>query len=280
VAHANIAPSGHLRAADWGARQVALGITLALLCLLFTGGLLVALTSVFGSDYQLDDVGDSFAKLDAVAKYADERLVAATNGQPLPGPPRILADLMTVKLGLATTLLYESLLVTVVGGSTQQTLPGLLRALGLDRFDVAGLWRPGLAVIACYLGVAGYVLLVQALGIDFLTPNPTVPDAITRDAGAAAVGWVLAVIAAPLSEELFFRGFMFGGLLRWGFWPAAALSAGAFTLAHLDPGSIIPFFGIGLVMAWLYWRRGSLWDSIAFHCIFNFISFALLLART
>ena len=32
-------------------------------------------------------------------------------------------------------------------------------------------------------------------------------------------------------------------------------------------------------MAWLYWRRGSLWDSISFHFMFNFISFALLLAR-
>ncbi len=255
-------------------------MALAILCLLFTGGLLVALTAAFGSDYRLTDVGDAFAKLDTVAKYADERLAAAANGQTLPDPPRILADLTTVKLGLVTTLIYEALLVTVVGGTTQQTFRGLVRSVGLDRFNASGLWRPGLAVIVCYLGVAGYVLLVQALGIDFLKPNPTVPDAITRDAAATAMGWVLAVIAAPLSEELFFRGFMFSGLLRWGFWPAAAVSAGAFTVAHLDPGSIIPFFGIGLVMAWLYWRRGSLWDSIAFHCIFNFISFALLLARS
>jgi membrane protease YdiL (CAAX protease family) len=88
----------------------------------------------------------------------------------------------------------------------------------------------------------------------------------------------VAVVAAPISEELFFRGFAFGGLLRWGYWPAAAVSALGFSLAHFDPGSVIPFFCIGLVMAWLYWRRGSLWDSITFHFLFNFISFALLLA--
>lgn len=241
--------------------------------------MLVALTALLGSDYQLADVGDAFEKLGSVAKYADERLQAASTGQSLPEPPHILADLTTVKLGLLTTLTYEVLLVTVVGGASRQTFMGLVRALGLDHYGVSQLWRPGLAVIACYVLVGLYVVLVGALGIDFLKPRSTVPDAITRDAGALAVGWVVAVVAAPLSEELFFRGFIFGGLLRWGFWPAALIASAGFTLAHLDVGSMIPFFGVGLVLAWLYWSRATLWDSIAFHFMFNFISFALLMAR-
>lgn len=252
---------------------------MAILCFLFTGGVLVAVTALVGSDYQLADVGDAFAKLGSVAKYADERLQAASTGQPLPEPPRILADLTTVKLGLLTTLAYEVLLVTVVGGASRQTLMGLVRALGLDHYSVSQLWRPGLAVIAAYVLVGLYVVFIDALGIDFLKPRSTVPDAITRDAGALAVGWVVAVVAAPLSEELFFRGFIFGGLLRWGFWPAALIASAGFTLAHLDVGSMIPFFGVGLVLAWLYWSRATLWDSIAFHFMFNFISFALLMAR-
>ena len=177
---------------------------MAVLCFLFTGGVLLALTAWVGSDYQLADVGDAFAKLGAVAKYADERLQAASSGQPLPEPPRILADLTTVKLGLITTLVYEVLLVTVVGGASRQTFMGLVRALGLDHYSVSQLWRPGLAVIAAYVLVGLYVVLIDALGIGVLKPQSTVPDAITRDAGALAVGWVVAVVAAPLSEELFF----------------------------------------------------------------------------
>jgi membrane protease YdiL (CAAX protease family) len=78
---------------------------------------------------------------------------------------------------------------------------------------------------------------------------------------------------------LFFRGLVFTGLLRWGFLPAAVASAGLFTLAHLDAGSIIPFFFVGMTMAWLYWSRGNLWDGIAFHVMFNTTSFLLLLTR-
>lgn len=255
-----------------------LGAVLAVSCYIFTGGLLIALVALVGADYRVEDIGDAFAKLGAVAQYADERLQAASTGQPLPEPPQLLADPTALRLGLGTTLVYEALLVTVVGGTTQQTFRGLVNAVGLNRFNLGGIWVPALCVIGAYLGVGLYVVVVKAIGVGILEPTSTVPGAIVRDNFALAVGWVVAVIAAPVSEELFFRGFVFGGLLRWGYWPAAAVSALGFSLAHFDPGSVIPFFCIGLVMAWLYWRRGSLWDSITFHFLFNFISFALLMA--
>jgi membrane protease YdiL (CAAX protease family) len=51
-----------------------------------------------------------------------------------------------------------------------------------------------------------------------------------------------------------------------------------FSLVHFDPGSVLPFFGIGVLMAWLFWRRGSLWDAIMFHFLFNLLSFSILVA--
>ena len=51
-----------------------------------------------------------------------------------------------------------------------------------------------------------------------------------------------------------------------------------FSLVHFDPGSFIPFVGIALLIGWIYWRRGSLWDSIAFHFLFNATSFAIMAA--
>ncbi|MCZ2108494.1 MAG: CPBP family intramembrane metalloprotease [Dehalococcoidia bacterium] len=262
----------------WGPKQVVIGLALAGLSFVFTAGLLVALVAAVGADYQLRDVGDWFDKANAVAKYADERLQAAATGKELPAPPRITADMTAVKLGFATTLVYESLLIAIAGGATKETFTGLVKALGLHRYNVMWLWRPALFVVAAYLFTGLYVIAMQAIGIDFLVPQSTVPDAVTRDAGAMAIATVVAAIAAPISEETFFRGFVFTGLLRWGFWPAAAVSAGLFTLAHLDPGSIIPFFCIGIALAYLYWSRGSLWESIAFHAMFNSVSILLLYA--
>lgn len=247
--------------------------------MLFSNGLLIALVEASGHDYRLRDAGDWFEKASAVAKYADQRLTAAAQARPLPEPPKLLADMVALKLGLATTLVYEVLLITVVGGTTRETFTGLVRSLGLNRYQAGWIWRPAVFVAAAYIGTGLYVVVVDALGIDALVPQSTVPDAVTRDAGALAIATVMAGIAAPISEEIFFRGFVFTGLLRWGFWPAAAISAALFTGAHLDLGSMIPFFAIGLALAWLYWSRGSLWDSIAFHAMFNGVSLILLYAR-
>jgi membrane protease YdiL (CAAX protease family) len=77
---------------------------------------------------------------------------------------------------------------------------------------------------------------------------------------------------------VFFRGLVFGGLTRWGFWPAALLSGVLFAGVHFDPGSVIPFTALGVVMAWLFWSRRCLWDNVLFHVMFNGTSFAILLA--
>jgi membrane protease YdiL (CAAX protease family) len=149
----------------------------------------------------------------------------------------------------------------------------------MQRYRFGDLWVPALAVVAMYAVTIGYQVVVSSLGIDFLLPHSTVPEQVTRDGLALAMAGVVGCIAAPIAEELFFRGLVVTGLLKWGFLPAAAVSAGLFTLAHLDIGSIIPFFAVGMVMAWLYYWRGCLWDSIAFHFLFNTTSFLLLVSQ-
>jgi membrane protease YdiL (CAAX protease family) len=41
---------------------------------------------------------------------------------------------------------------------------------------------------------------------------------------------------------------------------------------------MIPFFGIGLLMCWLFYRQGNLWESLIFHVLFNGTSTAILIA--
>lgn len=235
--------------------------------------------AAFGRDFQLTDVGDTFEKAASAARYVDERLQAAATDAPLPSPPRIYADLVSVKIGFATTLVYEVLMVAIVLFVSGRSPRELARVFHMTRYAFDDLWRPGLAVVVAYVGVVLYAVAMDRLGLDALRPQSTIPDVVTRDAAALIMAGLLACFAAPFAEELLFRGLIFTGLLRWGFLPAAAVSAVLFDFAHLDPGSFIPFFFVGLIMAWLYWSKGTLWDSIAFHFLFNGLSYLFLLIR-
>jgi membrane protease YdiL (CAAX protease family) len=93
---------------------------------------------------------------------------------------------------------------------------------------------------------------------------------------------ILVVIAAPVSEELFFRGFLFGGLRgRTSFWPAALISGILFGAIHLLGGSwevIPPLAAFGVLLAWLYERTGSLGPPMLMHALQNGIAFAVVTA--
>lgn len=270
---------GHLREVPWGPKQVLIGLGLFAAVFLLIQALIVAI-AVAGHDFVPYDTGDVFEKAGEIAQYGDERLAAAATGTELPHTPDILADNNSLLILLGATFVSQGFFVFIVLAATRLRSDTVTRALGLRKYTFADLWRPAAVVVAAYTGVATYTVAMSAIGIDFLEPKSTVPSEVVRHGETLALAGVLAVISAPIAEELFFRGLVFGGLVRWGFWPAATASAALFTLAHLDPGSMIPFFWVGVAMAWLFWSRGSLWDSIAFHFLFNLTSFLLLLAGT
>lgn len=85
--------------------------------------------------------------------------------------------------------------------------------------------------------------------------------------------WLLllgGVIIAPLAEEILFRGFIFAGLRqRYGWKPAALISAGLFAAVHLSPLSVPPLFLLGWIFAYLYHRSNSIWPAILMHVLTN-----------
>lgn len=84
---------------------------------------------------------------------------------------------------------------------------------------------------------------------------------------------LIAVVIAPLCEELFFRGFVFGGLRsRLDFGVASGLSALLFALVHLMAFSAVPLFFVGLGCAVMYERHRSLAAPVVTHMAFNGIS--------
>lgn len=262
----------------WGPREVLVGVGGFLGVLIAVNVVIVLVMLARGGDFAPRDVGDAFEKAAEVARYADERLQAAATGVPLPEPPRILADQGSLQISLIATLISQGALFAIVGIASKQTFRELVEALGLNRVNWAGMWLPALMVAVAYVWTFLWVVAANATGISWLEPTSTVPTEITRNDLTLSIAAVVTVVGAPLSEELFFRGLVFSGLLKWGFWPAAATSGLMFSAVHFDPGSMVPFFVIAVMLSWVYYRRRSLWDAIVFHLLFNLISFTLLVA--
>ncbi len=86
-----------------------------------------------------------------------------------------------------------------------------------------------------------------------------------------------AVFIAPLAEELFFRGYLYGVIKRYtDSYFAALASALVFALVHLHIGTMLPLFALGLVLVCAYEYTGSLLVPIFIHSLFNATSTALL----
>lgn len=151
----------------------------------------------------------------------------------------------------------------------------ILADLGLRRPRTP--WPAALLLAALALGLslsftALYAWLMRPLGIDLLVP-PDVPREVVFSGLAAA--WSFEALAGwtPLTEELFFRGFVMAGLVhRYGVAGAVAGSSLIFAVFHLHPGVIVPIFVAGLLLAVLYRATGSLWPAIIAHAAQNTIA--------
>lgn len=144
--------------------------------------------------------------------------------------------------------------------------------------------RPTRPVSAAAYVIGGYVLFVIVAAVwttvmDVTERENVAVDLGTRDSLAAFAGAALLVcVVAPLAEELFFRGFLFGALRRRGLVVAAGVSGLAFGLAHLGGspvGFIVPLALLGILLALLYERTGSLYPPIALHALNNSIAFGV-----
>ena len=135
-----------------------------------------------------------------------------------------------------------------------------------------------LGVVAAILTVGFYAVIVTSLDIDILLPNEF-PAELADDPLTLIVLAVSALAIAPVTEELFFRGFAYQALRkRLSPMGAAVLSSGLFGLAHLGLGLIIPFALVGMILVGVFRRTGNLWSSIIIHAGFNAVSISRLAA--
>lgn len=158
--------------------------------------------------------------------------------------------------------------LSVLGLSSRRLSRDLLAGAG------AGLALFLLTVIV--VAPAVYALITMLTGDRVVPPSqPILPD--EPNSRQIALGAVAAIVAAPVAEEVFFRGFLFGALRRrFRFPSAAAISGTVFGAFHVIPLLIPLMIFVGIGLAYIYERRGSLLASIAAHSTFNVIGYTLI----
>lgn len=119
------------------------------------------------------------------------------------------------------------------------------------------------------LEMVGYLRWMDSLGVE------TVQDTVkllqeSWDPLVLGLMAIAAVIAAPVCEEIVFRGYFYPVLKKFaGAWPAAICSSLVFAAAHGNLSALLPLFMFGCLLVFIYEKTGSIWAPMSVHFCFN-----------
>ncbi|NES74477.1 MULTISPECIES: CPBP family intramembrane glutamic endopeptidase [Okeania] len=141
------------------------------------------------------------------------------------------------------------------------------------KFDLRGGWF--------FWGLGGYfVALPMVILISLINQqlwqgqggsNPILPIALKgQDGLALALFYVTASIAAPVFEEIMFRGFLLPSLTKYmSVWGAIVASGFLFAVAHLNISEVLPLAVLGMILGVVYTRSRNLLSSMLLHSLWN-----------
>ncbi len=135
-------------------------------------------------------------------------------------------------------------------------------------------WKSfAIGVVALALLVGVWDLILRAVGRE---ASPGFMGEVMKSAQAEGALWLLVIafcVAAPVSEELLARGFLYRGWSETALRPVGAilLSSLVWTLLHLqyDWFFLSEVFSIGLLFGYLRYRFDSTWLTIVLHGLNN-----------
>jgi membrane protease YdiL (CAAX protease family) len=163
---------------------------------------------------------------------------------------------------LAMRLFYldRSVILPLRGVRWMHLIAGIAGALALNHLlTIAGAWQETVWPTPVQVQALFDGLFVYRGALDFT---------------ALLVAFAL---VPAICEEILFRGFLQAGLARAIDHPAGVVAASAlvFAVFHLDPWRFTGIMGLGLFLAWLRLRTGSLLPPMAAHAASNVLAITL-----
>ncbi len=187
-------------------------------------------------------------------------------------------NFQTTNLGIRFQASYVlvSYLLLALGGilvlylSLKPFLP-----LPKDWFKIDGRGGGFLWGFGGYLTAVPLVILVSLINQQIWQgkggSNPILELALQgQDWVALTLFFVTASIAAPVFEEIMFRGFLLPSLTKYlPMWGAILASSLLFAVAHLNISEVLPLAVLGIVLGVVYTRSRNLLSSILLHSLWN-----------
>lgn len=174
-------------------------------------------------------------------------------------------------IGMALTLALYAVVSLLVGRN-------LASAVIRPRLVEGPVGRAIAIGLACGVGAAIVVGgLVSLLSGEFTSDQDMVAVASERLWVPTIAIVFVAVVAAPVIEEVLFRGLLVESFRSRGRTSAILLGAVAFSFWHLNPAALRYYVVMGFLLGFLYWRFG-LAGSISAHLAFNGVLAALAFA--
>lgn len=184
---------------------------------------------------------------------------------------------------LATPLLGLAVAVTVWIGVERppgERAPAVRRHLGLDRL-------PGWRATLGWLAATGLLLVAYEV-VSSWAERPSIPDFMLELYTTAGSAWLLGaavVLAAPLAEELLFRGFLLPGLAgsvpgRRGELVAVLVTAAGWAAIHAqyDVFDVTAVMLLGLLFGTARVHTRSLWLPLLLHAAVNLVAMVQLVS--
>ncbi|HEX5018282.1 MAG TPA: CPBP family intramembrane glutamic endopeptidase [Actinomycetes bacterium] len=168
--------------------------------------------------------------------------------------------------------------LTVAGMVAWPLLTGARNADGWrNAFGLAVTWRAlwvglGLGVVALIAMTQLTYFTAELLDRDINSAGAEAAVSITGSDAAYVVFLLLIAFGAPFSEELVFRGLIWGAAVKrgWAPWVATLIACVPFAVIHIEPLRVAPLLAAGIVLG-LARQFGGLGAAMVAHGVVNVI---------
>jgi membrane protease YdiL (CAAX protease family) len=193
----------------------------------------------------------------------------------LQGWQKIFRDNLVMSIGAIVTIAAMMFLAHVHFARRLKGFGLNIRTIAKDFFmaffNLLAVWPLILAAVTVTIYVAKLFTnqdyqMQQHQQLEMITEYPQLPVQITII--------FVAVVIAPLLEEMMFRGFVQTTIRSYintknSAWPAIAASSVFFAMMHADPSHWPSLFILGVCLGYSYEKSGSLLRPIFIHFFFN-----------